>query len=136
MKRLIVSERLDAPILEMARVGFIPPGSQKTIEVYVHTDDSGKTPHFHVRKYGKNNSFEWEACILYERAGYFAHGHYNDTLPDKKTTKALDKMLRQIDPKSRDNHTYWQLCVEEWNRNNSDVELDLDLTQPDYTQLG
>ena len=38
---------------EMARVGWVPLGTTKNIEVYVHTDDSGDIPHFHVRKYEK-----------------------------------------------------------------------------------
>lgn len=122
-------------IMCMARIGWVPANEPKGIEVYVHTDDSGKTPHFHVRKYGKNNQFEWETCVQYLSADYFLHGRYTDTLPDKKIAKALDKMLRQKDPKSRYGGTYWDSAVDEWNRNNSDVEIPTDLEQPDYTTL-
>ena len=135
MKRLIVEKEFESPILEMARIGFIPHGSKKTIEVYVHTDDPGKVPHFHVRKYGKNNKFEWEACIRYDSAAYFSHGRYNDSLPDRKIAKELDNMLRHVDTKSRHKDTYWKKCVDAWNDNNSDVELDPDIEQPDYTKL-
>ena len=135
MKRLIVRRTTNENVQGMARIGFIPIGSTKTIEVYVHTDDPGKIPHFHVRKYGQNNKFEWETCIRYDKADYFLHGQYSDKLPDKKTARELDYMLRQINKKSRNHSTFWQDCVDEWNRNNSDVELDLNIIQPDYTQL-
>lgn len=122
-------------ILEMARIGWIPANEEKGIEVYVHTDDAGKTPHFHVRKYGKNNNFEWETCIQYQCAEYFLHGRYKDKLPDRKTAKELDKMLRSVNKKSRFKETYWQTAIDEWNRNNSDVEIDPDIEQPDYTKI-
>lgn len=135
MKKLIVREFLENDILEMARVGFIPVGSNKTIEVYVHTDDPGKVPHFHVRKYGKDGRFDWETCIRYDSPEYFFHGKYKDKLPDRKIAKQLDTMLRTINTKSRSKSTFWEECVDEWNRNNSDVQLDINIDQPDYTQL-
>lgn len=44
-------------------------------------------------------------------------------------------MLRQVDITSRSKSTYWEICVDEWNRNNSDVKLDPNIEQPDYTKL-
>lgn len=132
MKLTIVDKE---PMLEMARIGWVPVQNEKGIEVYVHTDDPGNKPHFHVRKYGKNNSFEWETCILYEKAEYFEHGHYDGKLPSKKIAKELDTMLRTVNKKSRSGSTYWQDAVDEWNRNNSDKEIDPDIIQPDYTKL-
>ena len=55
--------------------------------------------------------------------------------PVYKTAKELDKMLRQIDPKSRHGLTFWEVAIDEWNRNNSDKELPLDLEQPNYCTL-
>ena len=121
--------------MEMARVGFVPVGTTKTIEVYVHTDDPGKTPHFHVRKYGKNNQFEWETCIQYEKAEYFLHGKYKDKLPNQKITKELDKMMRTKKSGDKYGRTYFDYAVEMWNDNNSDVILPDDIIQPDYTKL-
>ena len=121
--------------VEMARIGFIPVGSTNSVEVYVHTNDSGKIPHFHIRKYGNNNQFEWETCVKFDSAEYFIHGHYNDKIPDKKIIKELDKMLRTVDKKDRNNRTFWQKAIDAWNDNNSDVELPLNLEQPDYTTL-
>ena len=126
---------IESDIDGMARVGWVPKGTTKTVEVYVRTNDPGNTPHFHVRKYGKNNNFEWETCIKYEEADYFLHGKYTDKLPDKKIAKDLDKMLRLFDPDWINQTTYWQVAISEWNKNNSDRLLPLDLEQPDYTQL-
>lgn len=121
-------------LTEMARVGWIPSNQPKGIEVYVHTDDSGNVPHFHVRKYGDHNKFEWEVCVRYDSANYFEHGPYKGKLPTK-IAKELDKMLREKNPKSIAGLTYWQSAVEDWNNNNSDVELDPNIEQPDYTTL-
>jgi hypothetical protein len=129
MKRLIKHH----DIYGMARIGWIPPGDAKGIEVYVHTDDAGKIPHFHVRKYGKNGNFEWETCIRYDKADYFMHGRYKDKLPRGVGAK-LDKMLRKKNPKRR-GITYWESAVDDWNNNNSDVELSPDIVQPDYSAL-
>lgn len=122
-------------LTEMARVGFVPVGTTKSVEVYVHTNDAGNIPHFHVRKYGDNNQFEWETCIKYDSAEYFLHGKYKDKLPSKKIAKDLDKMLRTVDKSDRHKRTYWEIAIDEWNRNNSTVELDLNIVQPDYTTL-
>lgn len=63
MKRLIVDFVPDTSIESMARICFIPIDSEKSVEVYVNTDDGGKISHFHVRKYGAGHKFEWEICI-------------------------------------------------------------------------
>lgn len=135
MKKLIFGMQPDVDIEGMARICFIPIGSEKSIEVYVNTDDGGQIPHFHVRKYGSGHKFEWETCIRYDKADYFLHGKYTDKLPTKKIAKQLDQALRQVNKKSRNQNTYWEKCIDEWNDNNSSVELDLDLVQPDYTKL-
>lgn len=134
MKRVIL-EKNDYIIYGMARIGYIPPNTTKTIEVYVNTDDPGKIPHFHVRKYGKNRKFDWEVCIRFESAEYFSHGAYKGKLPNQKIAKELDKMLRTVDKSSRGGFTYWELAIDEWNRNNSDILLPEDLEQPNYNLL-
>ena len=121
-------------LLEMARIGWVPINSSNSVEVYVHTNDDGKTPHFHVRKYGKKGKFDWETCIKYTDAEYFLHGKYRDKLPDKSIAKELNKMLKSLNPKDP-GRTYWQTAIVAWNNNNSDIELPFDLEQPNYTQL-
>lgn len=59
-------------LCEMARVGFVPVGASETAEVYVHTDDAGKVPHFHVRGYhAGGKGFDWEVCVKCLSDGYF-----------------------------------------------------------------
>ena len=121
-------------LTEMARIGFIPSGDVNGIEVYVHTDDSGNIPHFHVRKRSSHNGFEWESCVRYDSPEYFFHSRYNKKL-DTKIAKQLDAMLRMVDEKDRNHRTYWEKAVDDWNDNNSSMELPIDIKQPDYTQL-
>lgn len=129
----ILNQLEDEYLLEMARIGWVPPTSQKSVEVYVMTDDGGKIPHFHVRKYGDNHSFDWETCIKFESAEYFKHGRYSDVLP-KGYGKKIDDMLRKNNPKDP-GRTYWQTAVIAWNSNNSDENLPFDTKQPDYSKL-
>ena len=131
--KLNIKENIN--LAEMARIGFVPVGTTNTIEVYVHTNDGGNVPHFHVRKYSKKGDFEWECCVRYDKAEYFKHGRYKDEFPNKKIAKELDKMLRTIDKTDRHKATYWEVAIDEWNRNNSSVTIPLDLPQPDYTTL-
>lgn len=122
-------------IFGMARIGWVPPTEDKKVEVYVNTNDGGNTPHFHVRKYSGKHQFEWDVCIKYETAEYFKHGKYKDELPNKKIAKELDQMLRQVDKTSRGGYTFWEIAIDEWNRNNSDRCIDINSVQPDYTKL-
>ena len=121
-------------LTEMARVGWIPVGSENSVEVYVRTDDGGMTPHFHVRKYSGSNRPEWETCIKYESADYFLHGKYRDRFPNTKLAKGLDKLFRTLN-KDDPGRTYWQTAIIAWNLNNSTRKLPFDLEQPDYTKL-
>ena len=122
-------------IMCMARVGWVLPHETNGIEIYIHTNDGGNVPHFHVRKYGKHNKFEWEVCVAFQDAKYFKHGKYKDEFPNTKIAKDLDKTLRMVDPDSRHGSTYWEIAIEEWNRNNSDRKIPLDLVQPDYRHI-
>lgn len=121
-------------IYGMARIGWVPYGSEKTVEVYVNTDDAGQIPHFHVRKYGRRHRFDWEVCVVYESCNYFTHGRYRGTIPDRNIIKQLDTMLRQQNP-IRPGRTFWQTAIEDWNANNSERMLPYNLVQPDYTKL-
>ena len=132
IKELYEGELVDG-ILEMARIGFIPPEDSKGVEIYVHTDDPGKIPHFHVRK--RNSSgrgWEFDICVKFEECDYFPHGRHKGKL-DPKVIKDMDKMLRSVG--KDESETYWKIAVTEWNRNNSDVKLDKNIVQPDYNEL-
>lgn len=131
---LIIKESNE--LLEEPRIGFVPVNSTKTIEVYVHPDDGGNIPHFHVRKYSASGKgFEWETCVRFDKAEYFKHGKYTDELPNRKTAKELDKMLRTKRSNDPRNRTYWEFAIDMWNENNSAADVDINAIQPDYSQL-
>ena len=125
-------------ILEMARIGFFPLGDSKGIEVYVHTDDPGKIPHFHLRKKGSGRGgYEFDICVKFESAEYFTHGKHKGTIPTKMC-KELNNMLKSVDKSDGYRRTYWEIALDEWNRNNSDMKLDIEEykdKQPDYSKL-
>ena len=101
---------------EMARVGI----TDDNYEIYVNTNDSGKIPHFHYRK--ANDWAAFHTCIKIE-----------DIL-NSKQKKELVEFLKDK-PKSKRYETNWDLLVEMWNLNNSDVEIDEGVEMPDYRNL-
>lgn len=122
-------------LCEMARVGFVPVGASETVEVYVHTDDTGQVPHFHVRKYhAGGNGFGWEVCVKYLSAEYFFHGCERAGIPSGANISGKD-LNRFFDAKKADGRTYWQIAVNAWNDNNSGIELPADIQRPDYSEL-
>ena len=113
------------------RVGVVQKGGYL---IYVNTDDSGKVPHFHcVDSNSRGNKFH--TCIRIDKAEYFKHGNKNDTIKDGKERKALDEFLRSPFAKPKFNGTNWEYIVMIWNMNNSDVEVDESLEQPDYSNI-
>ena len=112
---------------EMARVGI----TDDNYEIYVNTNDSGKIPHFHYRK--ANDWVAFHTCIKIEKAEYFHHGNNQDIL-NSKQKKELVEFLKDK-PKSKRYETNWDLLVEMWNLNNSDVEIDEGVEMPDYRNL-
>lgn len=137
MKRYVHLANKLQEIEGMSRIGFIP-SKGKTFEVYVNTDDAGKIPHFHVR-----DKDDWEAfhtCIKIEEPEYFLHGNKTDVL-NAKERKALQEFMTDYPKKGsffgEDGHRLnnWEYVKMLWNMNNSDVEVDDNTAQPDYTLL-
>lgn len=112
---------------EMARVGI----TDDDYEIYINTNDGGKIPHFHYRK--AKNWNEFHTCIMIEKADYFHHGSKQDILNSKQKKELVEFLANK--PKSKRYQTNWELLVEMWNLNNSDVEIDEDIIIPDYQQL-
>ena len=125
-------------ITDKARIGWIPTDAEHNIEVFVHTDDEGHLPHFHVRKIGDDYSVEWEACIRFDSAEYYLHGKHRSRLP-KGVGKRLDSMLREVNIHDRNGRTYWECAIDAWNENNEHFTLQgihgWSLRQPDYSEL-
>ena len=115
------------PLMEMARVGFFDE-----YEIYIHTDDPGNVPHFHIWDAStKGNNYH--TCIRIDKPEYFHHTGKEDIL-NSKDKKDLVRFLKSK-PKNERYDNYWQILVDEWNRNNSIIKIDPDQEMPDYTKL-
>lgn len=113
-------------LLEMAKVGPL----NDELVIYIWTNDGGNIPHFHiVDKATMGNEFH--TCIKIMSAEYFHHTGKEDVL-NSKQKKTLMKFFTMSD-KWGDN--YWDIVLQEWNRNSSKIEVDRNLSTPDYTKL-
>ena len=113
-------------LLEMAKVGPL----NDELVIYIWTNDGGNIPHFHiVDKATMGNEFH--TCVKIMSAEYFHHTGKEDVL-NSKQKKALMNFFTMSD-KWGDN--YWDIVLQEWNRNSSKIEVDRNLPTPDYTKL-
>lgn len=139
MKRLIhTSDKYDElqGIEGMSRIGELPMRGS-SFEIYVNTDDPGKIPHFHIRD--KKDWTFFHTCIKIASPEYFHHDTKLDVL-NSKEKKALDDFMHQPCKNRRyqdklANMTNWDLVCLLWDINNSDVEIDEGIQQPDYNLL-
>jgi len=90
--------------MEIARIGLC--GNN---EVYVETDDTNTTPHFHVRG-------DTETCIQLRENKYFHHGRYTEVL-NTKDRKTLAEFMESTNPNL--NMTNYKATCILWNMNNS-----------------
>lgn len=118
---------LNKPLFEMARVGFFDE-----YEIYVHTDDPGLIPHFHIWD-AETKGDKYHTCIRIDKAEYFHHTGKEDIL-NSKDRKDLVKFLSSK-PKNKRFNSYWELLVDMWNINNSSIYIDEDQEMPDYRFL-
>lgn len=116
----------DDMILEMARVGYL----NTKLEIYVHTNDPGNIPHFHIRDV-KTRGNEFHTCVEIKTNRYFHHTGKEGVLNGKER-KALYDFLNSNDKYGESN---WKVLIKEWNRNNSDMEISIDLKLPDYRTI-
>ena len=122
-----INDNLQEPLLEMARIGF----TNDSYEVYVNTDDPGDIPHFHYRKKG---TWEGHTCIRLDKPEYFQHGDKQATL-NSKQKKELVNFLKSKPLKAKRFDTNWEYLINEWNANNSNIEIAEDTKMPDYNKL-
>lgn len=116
-------------LLEMARVGFI----DDEYEVYIHTDDPGNAPHFHILD-AETRGQKFHTCIKIESPEYFHHTGKEDYL-NSNMRKELIKFLKSKPTKLKRYNTNWEVVVDMWNANNSKANVPDDLPMPDYTKL-
>lgn len=113
-------------LLEMAKVG--EPNSELTI--YIRSNDPGNIPHFHIVDSATLGD-EFHTCIKIETPEYFHHTGKENVL-NSKQKKMLMKFFSRKD-KWGDN--YWDIVLQEWNRNNSNKEVNRKQPIPNYLEL-
>lgn len=120
-------------IFEMARIGFIC--QRPVLEIYIHTDDPGNIPHFHIRDYKKSGQSgqEFHTCVQFKSNTYFHHTGKEDYL-NSDQRKELVQFLSQ-NYRGRNGYTNWQKLVDDWNDNNSSIQLDEDTPMPNYRTI-
>lgn len=118
---------LDVQLYEMARVGMM-----NEYEVYVHTDDPGRVPHFHIWDYSTRGQ-KFHTCIRIDKPEYFHHTGKEDLL----NSKMKKELIKFLNSKSRNRRfdTNWEYLISMWNDNNSDEEIDENQPIPDYSKL-
>ena len=126
---LEVVDDVPQAINEMARIGFIKDKTE--LEVYVNTDDGGELPHFHVRDKATRGDV-FHCCVRFDAPMYFPH-EGKRSIMNGKQRKALVDLLNSVDKDS--GKTLWWESLHEWNKNNSDVTVDLSTPMPDYRHL-
>ena len=130
LDRIYNYEKLrESMLLEMARVGFIAD----EYEVYIHTDDPGNIPHFHIWD-AETRGQKFHTCIRIESPEYFHHTGKEDYL-NSNMRKELIKFLKSKPTKLKRYNTNWEVVVDMWNANNSKANVPDDLPMPDYTKL-
>lgn len=119
----------ESMLLEMARVGFI----NDEYEVYIHTDDPGNVPHFHIWD-AETRGHKFHTCIRIESPEYFHHTGKEDYL-NSSMRKELIKFLKSKPTKLKRYDTNWEVVVDMWNANNSKMNIPEDIPMPYYMKL-
>lgn len=119
-------------LCEMARVGYF---FDNKYEVYIHTNDPGDEPHFHVRDVGTQGD-EFHTCVKIKEAMYFRHPGKMDVM-NSHMKKNLVDFLNATPPKKKNVSfsSNWEKVIYEWNENNSNMQVDEEQVMPDYTQI-
>ena len=112
-------------LYEMAQIGTF---SKYTIIVW--TNDSGNIPHFHIVDSSTRGKI-FHTCIKIESPEYFHHSGKEDIL-NSKERKELINFFNKNDKWGERN---WIVLLKEWERNNSNTSIDINLPMPDYTKL-
>lgn len=112
--------------MEMANIGSI---DNKLVAI-IRMNDPGNIPHFHIVDKATLGR-DFHICIKIEAPEYFHHEGKEDVLNNKQR-KNLNDFLKN---KNELGVTNWKYLVTTWNINNSNKNVDKDITQPDYTKL-
>ena len=115
------------PLWEMARVGFFDE-----YEIYIHTDDPGNIPHFHIWD-AETRGNKYHTCIRIDKPKYFHHTGKEDILNSRDKRDLIEFLNSK--PRNKRYDTNWEYLVSMWNDNNSKINVAEDIEMPDYTKL-
>ena len=76
----------------------------------------------------------FQTCVCIDKPQYFHHGVYNGVL-NRKTCKALNKLLQLQVNVCGQLITNWERIVEAWNANSARPKVGANIAQPDYSKL-
>ena len=115
---------------EMAAVGDLGQ-----YEIYVNTNDGGKTPHVHYRK--KDNWKEFHTCIKLLESDYFFHEGKEDMFNSgqRKEFQEFMESPVKISRYAGKFENNWELACFMWDLNNSDVVIPDNAVMPNYRNL-
>lgn len=91
-------------MLEMARVGF----TDDDYEIYIHTDDPGKIPHFHYWD-AKTKGDKFHTCVRIDKPEYFHHTGKENILNSKQKKELVDFLQKSCKDKRFINN--WELLI-------------------------
>lgn len=129
----ILKEMMENALFEMARIGYMSiKNKTNAYEIYIRTNDPGNIPHVHVRD-ADTQGKKFEACVKLEVAEYFPHGGKYEDKFNSKERKSFDEFMNKYEEDF--NMTNYEYCLREWNRNNSQHKIPLNISKPDYTKL-
>ena len=114
-------------LTEMARIG-----SLGELSMYVRTNDPGNYPHFHIIDENTMGQ-QFHCCVRIDCAQYFKHTGKEDVLNSSKRKELVEFLTSASEDEPE--KTNWQVVLVEWNRNNSNKKVPLDLTMPNYKDL-
>ena len=113
-------------LLEMAHIGDL---DDKLIYI-IRLSEPDNIPHFHICDRATLGD-RFHACIKIKEAAYHQYRDSDDKLA-AEIKQRLVEFLRSAD-KWGMNH--WDIVLQEWNRNNPDIEIDPKTPMPDYNKL-
>lgn len=115
-------------LLEFAKIGTL---TKKCYDIIVWTNDSGNIPHFHIIDSNTQGNI-FNSCIRIDKAEYFNHEGKTDKLNSQLRKDLVNFLLSTDEDLGISN---WILLVSEWNRNNSNIKININTQMPDYIKL-
>ena len=94
------------------------------------TNDPGNIPHFHIVDTSTRGE-KFHTCIRIEKPEYFHHTGKENILSSKERKQLVD-FLNKNDKWGEQN---WIVLLKEWERNNSNISIDINQPIPDYSKL-